>query len=187
MVEATAGHPIADRVIEEMKAAGIRWIVTLPDSTTRVLQRIWRSDPFFRVVGAVHEEEAISIGCGLSIGGQLPLVVMENAGLFHCGDALRNLAIDMEIPIILGTSYLGRPKPNMPPDPPDVVNGDSPFSHIDQQGRLTEPWLRFWGIPSGIIDAPEGAKLIPWAAETARQRRGPAAILFDVAVGDFRL
>ena len=180
-------HPIAAPFIEEMKAAGLRWIVTLPDSTTRVLQRIWRSDPFFHVVPAVHEEEAISIGCGLSIAGELPLVVMENAGLFHSGDSLRNLSIDMQIPIVLVTSYLGRPKANLAPDREEVAMGNSAFSHIDQQGRLTEPWMRFWDIPYGIIDAPEGAKLVPWAADTARTRSGPAALLCGVEAGDFRL
>lgn len=182
-------NTLADSIIANMKAADLRYIVTVPDSTTRSLQRVWRSDPYFRVVPACHEGEAIAVGCGLWIAGRRAMVVMENAGLFQAGETLRAMAIDMQIPLVMGVSYLARPQPNMSLDAmieKEEKHVGGPATHKVQQGWMTEPWLRFWNVPYVVVDAPEGAAAVQWAVTKAVEVKGPVALIFDQAVGDFR-
>ena len=61
----------ADDIIREIKRAGIRFIVALPDRVTShfLLKTILR-DPEFKVVQVCKEDEGISICSGLFAAGQ---------------------------------------------------------------------------------------------------------------------
>ena len=174
---------VIELVLAQMKGCGVRFLVTVPDSATRPLQRSWRVDPDIRVVQACHEAEAVAIACGCEIAGQKAVVVMENAGMLHAIDSIRAISIDMRIPTVLMVTYLGRPLPNLSPD--DLLSArlahvGEPATHILQQGRLTEPLLQLLGIPYAVLDKLEGVSLISWAVQKAHEIQGPSAILLDL-------
>jgi sulfopyruvate decarboxylase TPP-binding subunit len=74
-------------------------------------------------------------------GGQRPLVVIQNTGLFESGDALRNVLFDLRLPLFAVIGYRGFLVENSP----------------DTAKRFTEPVLRAWGLDYVLIDSPERA------------------------------
>ena len=166
----------------ELKHQGINYYVTVPDSLTRPLFDLCQNDPFFSVVKACHEAEAVAIASGLYIGGAKSITVMENAGLFNAVEALRAMPVDMEIPLLLLVSHLGKIREDHSPEETLhmwFARGGSASTHNVQQGTMTEPILNVMGIPYTTLQTAEGVKQISWALQKAKEIKGPVAILLD--------
>lgn len=171
---------LAQAVARELKANNVRFVVTVPDSQSRPLRAVWRTDPHFRLITACHEGEAVAIGSGLCVGGEPPLVVMENAGLFQALEAIRAMPTDMHIPLVMMIGYLGRTLDGTTAELEleHMIHLRGPaMTHGIQQGQLTEPVLRVFGIPYGTMSEPQHASLLTWAYRHAEAIRGPVAVL----------
>src|ERR1043166_6435866 len=69
-------------IMREVKRAGIRFIVALPDRvTSERLLKPMLADPEFRVVQVCKEDEGVSICSGLYAAGHRALLLIQYTGL----------------------------------------------------------------------------------------------------------
>jgi sulfopyruvate decarboxylase subunit alpha len=126
-----------EQVVATIEALGVTHVVWLPDSALGPWQQALEASQSITLVRVCREGEAWTIAAGLWLGGQRPLVVIQNTGLFESGDALRNVLFDLKLPIFALIGYRGYLVPNSP----------------DTAKRLTEPILNAWGIEHVLIDS----------------------------------
>jgi sulfopyruvate decarboxylase TPP-binding subunit len=88
---------------------------------------------------APREDVAVSVACGLTLGGSHPLVYLKNAGLLTCGDALLSLARDVGIGLFLLVGWAG--------------SHDDRLPHHVVSGEVTQPYLDALGIPWNVASA----------------------------------
>jgi hypothetical protein len=95
------------RLLEALKQIGITHAVGLPDNSTAALFHELADDPDIYLITVTREGEAFATAAGLWIGGQTPLVIIQNTGLLEAGDALRGTLMRMRIPVLCLVSYRG--------------------------------------------------------------------------------
>jgi sulfopyruvate decarboxylase TPP-binding subunit len=128
-----------DAFQQALRAAGVTHIVGLPDTTTAPLFDGSHAAPP-RSVAVCREGEPFGIAAGLWAGGAQPLVLIQSTGLFEAGDALRNFAFELEVPLDLVVGYRGYG---------GQVNAGCP----DTARQFLEPVLRAWGLEYSLLDA----------------------------------
>jgi sulfopyruvate decarboxylase TPP-binding subunit len=89
-----------DNIVLAIGAAGFTHLVWIPDS------HIGTWEPALRKAGVApirvcREGEAIGLAAGLMLGGAKPLVAIQCTGFFEAGDAVRNVAHDLKLPLRL--------------------------------------------------------------------------------------
>jgi len=90
----------ANEIVSALEAAGFTHLVWIPDS------HLGRWEPPLRTsrlapVRVCREGEAVGVAAGLVLGGARPLVVVQCTGFFEAGDAVRNVAHDLKLPLKL--------------------------------------------------------------------------------------
>jgi phosphonopyruvate decarboxylase len=128
-----------EQVAATFAELGITHVVWLPDSALGPWEEALEKSTAFQLIRVCREGEAWAVASGLHLGGKLPLVVIQNTGLFESGDALRNALFDLKLPLyaIIGyRSYL-------------LANS------TDSAKRFTEPILRAWEIEHVLLDTPD--------------------------------
>ena len=93
-------------ICDELKKAGVHYLVWLPDSETHFMNEAIMNDPEIRVVQVCREGEAIAICAGLGMGGHLGALLVENQGILECGNILK-WSISMNIPMVMLIGYFG--------------------------------------------------------------------------------
>lgn len=151
----------AHTVLEQLQHLGITHIVWLPDTETGAMPAACAAFPF-AVVPVCREGEALAVALGLWIGGQNPVVSIQNTGFFEQGDSLRGLAIDLHLPLLLMIGYRG-------------WRHGGPME--DSAAIYLEPLLRAWGVPYFLLERDEDAGLIEQAYRLAHAERRPFAVL----------
>lgn len=131
----------AKLLVNEMKAAGISLVVSLPDNGLCEVYLLTRDDPYFRLVPVTNEGEGVAIAAGAWLGGKRSIMVMESSGLRVASEALARLGLGFGIPVLLLMSYRG-------------CLGDGNWWAINQ-GVVLEPMLKALRIPYCIIDKDE--------------------------------
>ncbi len=124
-------------VVSAFEQMGITHVVWLPDSALGPWESALLGSPRLTLVRVCREGEAWTIAAGLHLGGQQPLVVIQNTGLFESGDALRNVLFDLGLPLYALVGY----RNYLVPDSPDTAR------------RYTEPVLAAWGLDTVLIDS----------------------------------
>jgi sulfopyruvate decarboxylase subunit alpha len=158
----SGGSSDAELVRDAIVAAGVSHVASLPDINLLDLIRLLEEDERIVHVPLAREEEGIGISAGIYLGGGMPAVLMQNAGLLNACNALTTTALQFEIPMLLLVWYAGH-------------LGDTAFMRL---GEVTEPVLRALGIRSFVpADAGEARSVIPEAAALARQSMRPVAVL----------
>ena len=156
----------AEDIIREIKRAGIRFIVALPDRVTShyLLKTILR-DPDFKTVQVCKEDEGISICSGLFAAGQRSLMMMQYTGLLDSVNALRGVAVEGENPVCMLVGLLGK-EPNVPP------------TQSKKYGvKIIEPILDAMGIEHHWVEQPGDTEKIVPAVEKAYAATRPMALL----------
>ncbi|HEY1598133.1 MAG TPA: thiamine pyrophosphate-binding protein [Pirellulales bacterium] len=136
-------------VVATLEDLGLTHIVWLPDSALGPWESALLTSKQLSLVRVCREGEAWTIAAGLFLGGQRPLVVIQNTGLFESGDALRNVLFDLGLPLFALIGYRNYL----------VANS------LDTARRFTEPVLRAWGLEYVLIDSPDA---LPRLAEHYR-------------------
>jgi sulfopyruvate decarboxylase TPP-binding subunit len=168
----------ASAIKEALRSAGLRWLVSVANGEGFKLYEACRADQEFFVISACREGEAIAIGAGLRLGGQIPVVSMENLGLFECLDTIRALPVDMRIPMLLMIGYVGRGGAASA-EQLTARFGNS-GSQVAIAGDWTERVLALSGIPCRVLDGPgTEAEFVNWAVKTATSRGGAVALLAE--------
>ncbi len=152
-------------LVEALTDAEITHVVWLPDSEMGALEELLDGHPSIRLVRVCREGEAMAIAAGLTIGGARPAVVIQSTGFFEAGDALRNVAHDCGLSLLLligYRSYSQHPEPD---------------KRADSAGRLLEPTLEAWRIPYEILEEGSEATAVPRATQTVQAGEGTHALL----------
>ena len=128
----------AKLMVREMKAAGIKLLICLPDSGLKQLYFLCKDDPDFEFVPVTNEGEGVAIAAGAWLGSKRSLMFMENSGLRVASEALARLNVGINIPVLLLMSYRGS-------------IGDGNW-WAETHGVVMEPMLKALRIPYRILE-----------------------------------
>lgn len=168
------------RVLETFKQLGITHVVGIPDNSTAALFHELADDPDIYLITVTREGEAFAIAAGLWIGGQRPLIVIQNTGLLESGDALRGTLIRMRIPVVCLVSYRGFK--SLPTPPPPLTPEELSRRDLDSVAVLLEPTLRAWALSYELVsDNAELEKVIS-AQQRALEQNFPHAIVITETI-----
>ena len=148
-----------------MKKNGVSHVVWLPDSETNWLYQLMQAEPSIRLVPVSREGSAFSLAAGLSLGGQTPIILIQNTGLMESGDSLRGWGLGLNIPVVMMVGYRGWTRHGVTTDTAAVY---------------TERFLNAFGISYYLVESDADAARISVAFEEAKKNRRPVAVL----VGD---
>jgi len=165
MVQQQAALLRPETLIEEFKKNGVTHIVTIPDSETNYLYELMKEQPWLDVIPASREGETFAIALGLSIGGKVPVCLIQNTGMMESGDSIRGMALDAGFPLVMLVGYRGWNRHG-------VIT--------DTAAKYTEPFLNAMGVNYYLVEQDEDASRISVAFEEARAQKRPVAVL----VGD---
>jgi sulfopyruvate decarboxylase subunit alpha len=154
-----------ETMVEEFKKNRVTHVVTIPDSETNYLYELMKKQPWLDVVPASREGETFSIALGLSIGGKVPVVLIQNTGMMESGDSIRGMALDAGFPLVMVVGYRGWTRHG-------VIT--------DTAARYTEPFLNAFRINYYLLEQDSDGPRISLAFEEARATKRPVAVL----VGD---
>jgi sulfopyruvate decarboxylase subunit alpha len=149
-------------VLDEMKKNGVSHVVWLPDSETNWLYQLMQAEPSIRLVPVSREGSAFSLAAGLSLGGQTPIILIQNTGLMESGDSLRGWALGLHIPVVMMVGYRGWTRHGVT---------------TDTAATYTERFLNAFGITYYLVESSADAPRISIAFEEARRTRRPVAVL----------
>ena len=169
------------RILETFKQIGITHVVGLPDNSTAALFHELAEDPDIYLITVTREGEAFATAAGLWVGGQRPLIVIQNTGLLESGDALRGTLIRMRIPVVCVVSYRGykslaqNAAPALTPD--ELSRRD-----LDSVAVLLEPTLRAWALSYEFVGDNADLEKIIFAQQRAREQNFPQAIIITETI-----
>ena len=164
------------RFLDTLKELNITHVVGLPDNSTAALFHELADDPDLYLINVTREGEAFATAAGLWIGGQNPLVLIQNTGLLESGDALRGTLTRMRIPVVMLVSYRGY-KSLQHPMPSPLTADDLSRSQVDSVATLLEPTLNAWSIPYSLITDNSDLPKIQAAYAQAQQEMRPTAVI----------
>ncbi len=150
------------KVVEQLRQQGVTHAITLPDSETRHMYDALVAEPSIDVIPISREGESFPIAAGLWIAGKKPVVMIQNAGLFESGDALRGMALGINLPIVMFIGYRGYTR-----------RGDTP----DTAAVYLEPFMHLWRVNYYLVESEDDLDRVPMAFEKAEQTEQPYAVL----------
>jgi sulfopyruvate decarboxylase TPP-binding subunit len=89
-----------DVIVSSLGTAGFTHLVWIPDSHLGKWEPALRASPL-APIRVCREGEAVGVAAGLMLGGARPIVVVQCTGFFEAGDAVRNVAHDLKLPLKL--------------------------------------------------------------------------------------
>ena len=78
----------AETIAHCLKESEVSLIAYVPDVSVVRVTELLESDPFFHVVPATREEEAIGVASGAYAAGRNAAVFMQSSGFGNCSNAL---------------------------------------------------------------------------------------------------
>ena len=97
----------AEILVRSLKETDTTLIAYVPDISIAQATSLMEEDPFFRVVSATREEEAIGIAVGAYAVGRNSAVFMQSSGFGNTINALASLCIPCRVPIPLFINLRG--------------------------------------------------------------------------------
>jgi sulfopyruvate decarboxylase TPP-binding subunit len=152
-------------VVAALEAAGFTHVVWIPDSHFGTWDAAL-SGSKLAPVRVTREGEAVGVAAGLMLGGAKPLVVVQCTGFFEAGDAVRNVAHDLKLPLkmIVGVRSLrasraGKSSDNCP--------------------HFAEKLVAVWELPHGEFDpATATPEQLGESLRELANQPGPRAVLW---------
>lgn len=144
------------------RAQGVNAVTTVPDLIQFALHDALKRDPEVRYIECAAENQALTVAMGLHIGGEVPLVMMQNQGLFNCLNTLRSVGIDARMPLVLSVGAFGR----------EFANLGKPLTDSARVCTArVEPVMQALGVPLLHLETPDDLPKIAEAYATARSRQ----------------
>jgi sulfopyruvate decarboxylase subunit alpha len=157
---------VAARIRDGMRQAGVDFVASLPENNLEPLVGLFRDAPDVIHVPLAREEEGIGVCAGAYLGGKVPAMIMMDAGLLACSNALTVLAGQAGIPMLLLVGYSGG-------------LGERYFMHTPL-GRVLEPLLGALGIVYTVVErADDVADKLVRANTLAYSSKRPVAVVLD--------
>jgi sulfopyruvate decarboxylase TPP-binding subunit len=166
----TAGRTVeglsGQSIIQQIKAARIDFVVSVPDITTSEgLLRPLAKETNPRLIRICKEDEGIGICAGLSYTGKRGLLLIQQTGLLDSINAVRGVAVEYNLPICMMVGLL------------EKEVGVLPRQSKRYGVRIIEPILDAMGIAYHEIEhQPDVAKIRP-AIEECFDKSKPVVIL----------
>ena len=89
----------AEQIVKTLKDWDTSLIAYVPDISIHTVTSIIDEDPFFRLISATREEEAIGIAVGSYAAGRNAAVFMQSSGFGNSINALASLCLPARTPI----------------------------------------------------------------------------------------
>ena len=150
-------------IIDSLKQSDTTLIAYVPDiSIDRVTSKI-DDDPYFQLVPATREEEAIGIAVGAYATGRNSAVFMQSSGFGNSINAIASLCIPARTPIPIFMNMRGGP-------------GEFNIAQVPM-GRATRPILDELGLVHFTLDDEYNMdKIVNGAIKLCHANRQPVAI-----------
>jgi sulfopyruvate decarboxylase TPP-binding subunit len=155
----------SDAIIAELDRLGITHVVCIPDSfqKTVIAKLMEREHPHFFMVAT--EDEAMGVNAGLYAGGQNPMLLIQNNGIFASINTIKAICLDAKVPTFIFVGQFQR----------DVTK---PVEENSSRAvRMLEPTLATWGVPYLRLEGPDDLPNIERAYRTAWETEGPAVLI----------
>jgi len=155
----------AELIHAELIEAGVRLVVTIPDSKTNSLYNLIVGDPRIKVMRVAKEDEGVGICCGAFFGGVHSCLFMANAGLMVSCYPLATLSMFHRIPFFMLIGHRG-------------TLGDN--AHFQEyQGLLTKKMLDAMGVSAWTVSEPSQASVVSKAFKYSRIHKRAVAVLVE--------
>ncbi len=153
-------------VIAAIKAAGIEYVLSVPDITTSsgLLAPIAR-DTDLRLIRVCKEDECIGIASGLSYCDKRALILIQHTGFLDSINAIRGIAVEYKQPICMMVGLLQH-------EPERAPRASSRYGV-----RIMEPILDDMGIAHHLISVDADVAKIQPAIEKAYRESEAVAFL----------
>jgi sulfopyruvate decarboxylase TPP-binding subunit len=161
-------NPLAVRIVDGLKAAGIDFMSYLPESRLSQILPLMRQDASFKLAPAASETDVVSIAVGATLGGKQAACYMESTGVYVSCYQLVMVALHLKVPVLLLVSHLG-----------GFDDQRNSFLY-SLAGRRLVPQLKALDIEHKVLDS--GANLeadIKNAVRTMNSLREPVALIFS--------
>ncbi len=153
----------AASLVQYLKESNVSLMAYVPDVSIHEAAQLMQEDPFFHVVSATREEEAIGIAGGAYVAGRNACVFMQSSGFGNCANALASLCLPYRIPIPLVINLRGQP-------------GEHTIVQVGM-GRATRPILDVLGLSHFTLESQESLdKVVPGALKLCYSSREPVAL-----------
>jgi len=153
----------AEVIVQGLKNWNTSLIAYVPDISIHQVTRLIETDPFFHLVSATREEEAIGIAVGAYAAGRNSAVFMQSSGFGNSVNALASLCIPCRAPIPLFINLRGGP-------------GEFNIAQV-AMGRTTRPILDLLGLVHFTLeDEYKMDKVVDGALKLCHANRQPVAI-----------
>jgi sulfopyruvate decarboxylase subunit alpha len=150
-------------ILPEIMKNGVTHVICLPDSETNWLYLRMKAEPTLHLVPVSNEALAFSAAAGLSFGGKVPLIHIQNTGMMDSGNSLRGWVLDLRIPLVLLIGYRGWTRHGVT---------------TDTAALYTERFLNAFSVNYYLVECNADASRISVAFEEARKTVRPVAVLF---------
>lgn len=159
-------YPSGAAIIDAIKAAGITFIVAVPDIVTSdgLLWPLSRRDDF-TLVRICKEDEGVSICAGLSYCDRRAVLLMQQTGLMDSLNAIRAIGKDYHLPICMIVGLQGKE--------PHLLPAQSASYGV----RIIQPVLDVMAIEHHLVEEPGDVAAIAPAIEKAYRLSEPVCIL----------
>jgi sulfopyruvate decarboxylase alpha subunit len=153
----------AERLVECLKESQISLVTYVPDINIHQATRLVSADPYFHLVSASREEEAIGIAAGGYSAGRNSAVFMQSSGFGNCLNAVGSLCLPHRIPLPFFINLRGGV-------------GEFNIAQVPL-GRGTKPILDVLGIPHfTLTNEDEVEPVVNGAIKLCYASRSPVGI-----------
>lgn len=122
----------ADELHRLFKKHGINFATGVPCGVLHSIIDNLTNDPDILHVSVNRESEAVGIAAGAYFSGRIPVIYMQNSGLFSSSNDIASLLIPYQIPILFIVTYRG-------------CKGEDAIQHFTI-GKATEKLLKSFGL-----------------------------------------
>ena len=155
----------AEAIAKEIEALGVTHVVCVPDSFQKTIIARWTEGAKPRLLTVCTEDEGVGVNAGLYMGGQHPMMCIQNNGIFASINTLKAIALDAKVPTFMMVGQFQR----------DV---SKPIEEQSSRAvRMLEPTLKTWGIPYWRIEGPNDIGALKAAHDRAWADLGPAVAI----------
>ncbi len=152
-----------ESIVQALKKWDTSLIAYVPDFAIGQVTRLVDADPFFHLVSATREEEALGIAVGAYATGRNAAVFMQSSGFGNSVNALASLCIPCRTPIPMFINLRGGP-------------GEFNIAQV-AMGRTTRPIMDLLGLVHFTIeDEYKMDTLLDGALKLCYANRQPVAI-----------
>lgn len=165
------GGASASAMLQALREAGTTHVVTVPDFVQFALhEKLSAPEAGIVQLFACSEDQALTTATGLHVGGAVPVLLVQNQGLYKCINTLRATCLDAGVPVVFLVGQFGREAENI--GQPMTQSRRSPV-------RLLEPVLDALGVRHWTVE--EDADLGRVAEAFAHAREAETAAVVVVA------